>query len=291
LTRSFGRPADFLKVFVVLGLFAASLTVGLIYFPDLSSGQPPTSTAMSFLVIQRSENVPTYLLDQQDNGSHGRNIVTIGMDVSDGTRVNWTLSIWYATGDHLTGWRTPQSITVGRPFNLNGSQVVHVTGTMNASHSYTEFQTGYLNRRLFHSGDVTDDAQMEFFVSGPDRNEISSGPRLYESPPALVDFLYANAPANVQQEAPAPFTAEVLFNAGTYELQGSGPKVTGSPGDMSWDWLSNGTLLPSVAVGVDASQEQGEQNDLFIAAALFGLAGAALAALLLELIDAIRKSD
>ena len=75
-------------------LFAASLVVGLIVLPRPRCCAAAKMTAIQFLAIQRSANVPTYLLDQPETLEGGRNVVTVGMDVPAGESVDWTLSIW-----------------------------------------------------------------------------------------------------------------------------------------------------------------------------------------------------
>ena len=123
----------------------------------------------------------------------------------------------------------------------------------------------------------SDFARVSFDVSGPVSSQVISGQRLAVVEPMILmaNSLYSSVSATNQQAAPAPFNAEVLYDAGSYELQGSGPSVTGPPANMNWDWFGQNGLQSTSAVGVNTADEQNDQNHLFLAAVLFGLSAAA----------------
>ena len=57
------------------------------------------------------------------------------------------------------------SMTVTPPSPVKGGEAMDVKGAFRpGAHSYSQFQSGYLNRRLFDAGPVVSDARVEVFV-------------------------------------------------------------------------------------------------------------------------------
>jgi hypothetical protein len=291
LSRAFKAVGHYPKAMIELALTVLSVSLGLAFLPSLGVAAPPSQMAITYLELDRSANVPTYILDQpadQSKQDGPQNLITIGMDVPPTSRpVSWTLFVDYAKGDHLTHIK-PQSGVSNGPTDQPDQW--RFGGTMHpGSHSYSEFRYGYLTNQLTDLNTPTDDEVISFEVSGQVNSQVISGSRLAVGEPSIAAFLYNSVPSTIQQEPPAPFNAEVLYDAGSYELQGSGPSVTGPPANMNWDWFGQNGLQSMSAVGVNTADEQTDQNHLFLAAVFFGLSAAAGAAFALELVNAIQE--
>ena len=293
LASIFKALGHYPKAMIELVLTILSITLGLLLLPPLSVVAPPSQTAIKAIGVYRSANVPTYVLDRPaDQSTQGgpQNVVTIGMDIPKTSKpVGWTLFIFYAKGDHLSHIEPQKGGTDGPGHSPDEWQF---SGTVNpGSNSYSEFRQGFLENFLIDPKTPSDIARISFDVSGPVSSQVISGPRLAVVEPMILmeNSLYTSVSATNQQAAPAPFNAEVLYDAGSYELQGSGPTVTGPPANMSWDWFGQNGLQSTSAVGVNTAGEQNDQNHLFLAAVFFGLSAAAGAAFALELVNAIQE--
>ena len=291
LAGTFKALGHYPKAMIELALTVLSITLGLIFLPPLSVAAPPSQMAITYIEIDRSANVPTYVLDQpadQSKQDGPRNVITIGMDVPATSQpVRWTLFINYAKGDHLSHIK---QVPAGSDGAARGHDVFVFSGVMSpGSNSYSAYRHGFLENQLTDLTSPTDVVVIGFDVSGPVNSQVIYGSRLAVGEPAIAGFLYKTVPASIQQEPPAPFNAEVLYDAGSYELQGTGPSVTGPPSDMDWDWFGQTGLQSMSAVGVNTANEQNDQNHLFLSAVFFGLSAAAGAAFALELVDAIQE--
>ncbi len=293
LCRVFRPAAHYPRAAVELALVALSVALGLAFLPPLDVAASASQMAISYIVVDQSANVPTYVLDQPADQGSPQNQVTIGMDVpSTGPKVHWQLLIAYAKADRLSPQYTSSGVRYGSVRSSDRStKLMEFTGTMKpGSLSYTEFQDGYLENQLTDLQSPKDISTVTFTVRGPVHSDDTTGSTLSISEPAIADFIAPpNSSSHVNGQTPTDFKTEVLFDAGSFELQGSGPTVTGPPGHLMWDWISQGAAEEHSAIGTDNAQVQTDQNHLFLAAVFFGVSAAAAAALALELVGAFQE--
>jgi hypothetical protein len=290
LGRIFEPAAHYPRAAVELVLVVASVALGFVYLPALGVPTTASQMAIPYIELDESANVPTYVLDRPADASGPQNQVTIGMNVpAAGPPVHWWLFIDYAKGDGVSNVDTPSGVSEGTDSTPNE---VEFWGTMKpGSVSYTEYQHGYLENQLSNIQIPKDTTTVTFVLRGPAQSRDVMGSTLSVEQPAIAAFV---APANLARNVnnpppPTTFLAEVLFDAGSYELQGSGPTVTGTPGHLMWDWMGPGGIQQQSAIGTDNGKAQTDQVDLVLAGALFGLTGAAAAALALELVVAFQE--
>jgi len=268
------------------------LVVGLLILPTLSAASPGPAPIQA-VVLERPSNSPAYLLfDDYGTGD----TVGVGMDVPAGTKASWKLILIYSSEDSLTN--RSESSNVSFAGNLSSSDIgtpgyqgVVFTGTLaGGSNSYTEFADGYFQRfsqkfNISGSGSAdtwlpTDDAVVNFTISGPVQIATVSGANVAISLPTL---LKSDSKSN---QPSAPFNTEVFYDGGSYQAVTGGATIQGG---HYWDWFNHGFFPPTVATGVDGVEQQREQNNTFIAAAMFGLAAAAVAALSIEVVEATQQ--
>lgn len=280
------------RVTIEAVLVVAALVVGLLILPTLSAASPGP-TAVKVVLLERSSDVPTYLLfDDYGTGV----TVGVGMDVPAGTKASWKLILIYNSEDSLTNRSETSNVSFAG--NLSGSDIgtpgyqgVVFSGTLaGGSNSYTEFADGYFQRysqkfNISGSGSAdtglpTDDAVVNFTISGPAQIATVSGANVAISLPTL---LKSDSKSN---QVSAPFNTEVFYDGGTYQAITGGATIQGG---QYWDWFNHGIFPPTVATGVNGVEQQREQNNTFIAAAMFGLAAAAMAALSIEVVEAIQQ--
>lgn len=272
-------------------LMVASLIVGLLILPSLAAATPGP-VAIQDILLERPTNVPAYLLFDD----YGTGItVAVGMDVPAGTKAAWQLLISYKSEDSLVN----ESMSKGVSFtgNLTSSDIqtpgykgaIFSGSLAGGSKSYTEFDDGYYQRlsdkfnfNSNSSGLPSDYQFVDFNVAGPYPIDTVSGANLAVSLPTLGHIDDSTG----KDQTPAPFNAEVFYDGGNYEAITGGATIEGG---QWWDWFDHGFFPPTVATGLDAVKQQVEQNDTFIAAAMFGLSAAAAAALCVELVEAYQQ--
>jgi hypothetical protein len=273
------------RVTIEAVLMAASLVVGLVILPSLAAATPGNA-AISEIILERPANIPSYLLfDDFGTGL----TVALGMDVPKGKKAPWKLLIAYDSQDQLTNESMSRPVSPGGSAGSVGAgyKSAVFTGTMaGGSNSYTEFDNGYYtvfsqryNAFSNSSGLPSDYEVVNFNISGPVQVDTVSGANLAASLPALLHVDDSTG----KGQTTAPFNSEVFYDGGSYEAVTGGATIEGG---QYWDWFDHGIFPPTVATGVDVVKQQAEQNDTFIAAAMFGLSAAAAAALCVELVEA-----
>jgi hypothetical protein len=279
------------RVTIEAVLMVASLVVGLVILPSLAAATPGQA-AIERIVLERPTNIPAYLLFDD----YGTGItVAVGMDVPAGHKAPWNLLVVYDSPDQLTNETLSRGVSfggnVGSSFvGVPGYKGVVFSGSMSGgSKSYSEFANGYYERfsEKFNanssSGGLPSDYQfVDFNIAGPVSIDTVSGANLAVSLPEL----YHLDNSTTKGEVSAPFNVEVFYDGGTYQAITGGATIQGGE---YWDWFNHGFFPSTVATGVDVVKQQAEQNDTFIAAAMFGLSAAAAAALCVEIVEAYQE--
>jgi len=296
LAPFFRYPKAIVEGILTLG----SIVLGLIFLPPLGMTTLPSQGALARISLTTSANDPTYLgllyqsaaipmflpgLLAPSDMKGTTETVLIGINAPKKRSVSWTLDIYCASRDHLVDVKTQ----LGGVVVPSQSAKVQIAGDIKpSSQSYSEFRLGWNNRYQTQGDRATDVAEVQFRIAGPVHPQDISGPRLAVALPE-IDIAWAPPGGQLVNPLSASARAEVFYDAGSYELQGSGPSVTGSPGDMRWDWFSeDGFLASASATGLNVGQEQNDQDDIFLAGVFFGVAAAAFAAFVLELVGAIQ---
>ena len=297
--RRFGRGAHrvlrfltaYPRVTIEAVLMVASLVVGLLILPSLAAATPGPP-AIQDIFLERPVNVAAYLLFDDWGGGI---TVAVGMDVPPGTSAPWKLYVFYKAEDSLVNERMPNSVSLAG--NLTSADIgtpgykgaVFSGRLAGGSKSYTEFDNGYYQRLSdkfnFNSSSngLPNDYQfVDFNLAGPVPINTVSGANLAVSLPTLGHLDDTTGKGQVA----APFNAEVFYDGGNYEAITGGATIEGG---QWWDWFDHGFFPPTVATGLDAVKQQVEQNNTFIAAAMFGLSAAAAAALCVELVEAYQE--
>lgn len=269
------------RVTIEAVLTLAATLVGLFILPPLTAAAPGPAP-IDRIALVRPPSVPAYLLYDIYQG--GETIV-VGFDTK--VPVNWGLAIVYNPADKIVEGSTHDAV-FGQKLSAkyinsgNGDVGLYIHGTANPGfHSYTQFENGYYSVytqhfNVFQGGGLpTDDATINFRVTGPIPLAYATGASEAITFPQLVykDF----GPGKN-----ADFRSEMFYDAGTYQNQTGGATIQGGE---YWDWLTDGLFPGTIATGVDNAKLQTEQNQTFIAAAMFGLAAAGAAGLCLELVD------
>jgi hypothetical protein len=273
-------------------LTIAATLVGVLILPPLTTataGPPP----IEGIVILRPSDVPTYLLYDAYQGGE---TVAVGMDNPGSTPVKWQMVIIYNVKDTLADRQVTQgkaSFDTKLSASFLGTSKDYVGWLIDGvaqpgSKSFTEFDDGYWS--LFSnkydpfaqdgsgSGLPDDYTAIDFTIKGPVPVAAVSGASTAVPLPGLFDKVDAVIGTT------APFNSEVFYNAGTYQNLTGGATIQGG---TNWDWFDHGLFPQTVATGIDDAKQQTEQNETFIAAAMFGLAAAAAAGFSLEVVDVI----
>lgn len=277
-------------------LTLASIGLGLYFLPTAGAAVPPPQAAIQSLVLSRTANVPTYVLDRSADTQGPDNEIIVGMDVAATSKpVNWTLYIVYRDEDHIVDRNGTSDVNFGavlssHDLGLPGYQALQVTGTIKpGSRSYTEYKPGFLQtvsqNGLLSGGSAEpkDVSKVDFVLSGPIPITVVSGASMAVSLPGITPFS-GDTPKGAQ---PAPFHAEMLYDAGLYQNQTGGPTIEAG---TTWDWSTNNAIFQATtATGLHNGEARTEENDLFLAAVFFGLSAAAGAAFAVELVEAVQE--
>jgi hypothetical protein len=284
------------KAVVEGGLTAFAVAMGVFLFPSLSDGVPNRPPEVPVVELDQTRDVPTYVLDWQNfNGS--QDLVMIGMDtLPNSPPVEWKASIFYAGADRISSVTHSPGVSRGykRLVTSLNKEVTFEGTTKPNSDSYTHLHNGIVHDELTGQDPTTDSAWFAFKLCGSVSNPEYSGDgtRMVVSEPLLLDAITPdlNSPASASapgHPAATVFGAEIYFHAAiNYDLQGSGPTVLS---DNIWDWSAHQDLLPHSLTGVDEVKQQQNTNYLAVAGVFFGVAAAAFAAFLLELVSPIQE--
>jgi hypothetical protein len=281
------------KVTIEAILTVASLVVGLIILPTLAT-PAAGATAIQAIVLERPANIPAYLF-YGDFGSSS-NTIYVGMDVPHGTTAKWNLFILYNSLDRLTNEQMSKPVNIVTKLSSSdlgerGVRGLELSGTtVGGSTSYSQLQNGYYtlvsqNANSFFSnstgGGIPDDLEgFSFGLSGPVQASTVSGANVSVTLPSLLN----KDDGSRAKEIPAPVNTEAIYDGGNYQAITGGATIEGG---HYWDWYNHGYFPSTVATGLDTVEQQNEQNKTFIAAAMFGLSAAAVAALAIELVEVL----
>lgn len=297
LWQIFGPAVRYPRVTIEAILTLASIAVGLYFLPTAATAAPPEEAAIQSIDVVRSANVPVYLADRSADTKGPVNELLVGMDVPAGSKpVTWQLFVVFRNEDHVVDRTASDGVSFGPVVNshdlgIKGYQALEVDGTMQpGSHSYSEFQNGF-NQAVNQGGlanidhaEPRDVAKVDFVVDGPVPLTVISGSSMAVTLPAMT-VVTDNAPAG---QAPAQFNAEMLYDGGDYQNLTGGPQIEGG---TTWEWFSrDGVFTSTSATGQNQGDKQAEENDLFLAAVMFGLSAAAGAAFAVELVEAIQEA-
>jgi hypothetical protein len=271
-------------------LTIAATLVGVLILPPLTAAKAGPAPIAS-IVLERPSNVATYLLYDAFQGGE---TIAVGMDNPGTAPAKWSMVIIYNDKDTLSDRSISQgnATFAGKISSANlGFGKDYVGEVINGSaapgsKSFTEFDNGYwaLFSNEFnpfaHNGNggglPGDYTAINFTIKGPVPVATDSGASTAVPLPGLFD--------DIQQVkgATEPFNSEVFYDAGTYQNLTGGATVQGG---TNWDWFDHGLFPPTTVTGIDDAVQQTEQNETFIAAAMFGLAAAAAAAFCIEVVD------
>jgi hypothetical protein len=271
-------------------LTVAATLVGVLILPPLTTATAGPAPIQS-VVLEAPSNVPTYLLYDAYQGGE---TIAVGMDNPGKTPVKWSMVIIYDVSDTLANRQIgPGNATfAGKVSSATlGSSKDYVGEVINGSappgaKAFTEFDNGYWSLFSNHynpfaqngngGGLPSDYTAVNFEIKGPVQVATDSGASTAVPLPGLFDDVQqAKGPA-------APFNSEVFYDAGTYQNLTGGATIQGG---TNWDWFDHGLFPQTVATGIDDAVQQTEQNETFIAAAMFGLGAAAAAAFCIEVVD------
>jgi hypothetical protein len=272
-------------------LTVASLVVGLIILPSLAT-PAKGPTAIQAIVLERPANIPAYLF-YGDFGS-SNNTIYVGMDVPLGTKAKWTLFILFNSLDTLTNEQMSKPVNIVTKLSSSdlgekGVRGLELSGTTaGGSTSYSQLQNGFntlvsQNANSFFSKSTGDGIPKDlegfsFGLSGPAQQSAVSGANVSVTLPSLLN----KDDGSSAKAVPAPVNTEAIYDGGNYQAITGGATIEGG---HYWDWYNHGYFPSTVATGLDTVEQQNEQNKTFIAAAMFGLSAAAVAALAIELVE------
>jgi hypothetical protein len=271
------------RVTIEAVLTGGALLAGLLILPPLTAAAPGRA-AIDRIALIRPPPTPAYLLYDIYPGGE---TVVLGFDTT--VKEDWGLVIIYDPADHIVEGKT-HNATFGQRLSAkyinsgNGDVGLYVHGMAKPGfHSYSEFQNGYYSVfsqhfNIFKGGGLpVDDAVINFQITGPVPLAYVTGASEAITLPQLVYKDFGSGKN-------ADFRSEMFYDAGTYQNQTGGATIQGGE---YWDWLTDGLFPGTVATGVDNAKLQTEQNQTFIAAAMFGLAAAGAAGLCLEIVDVV----
>ncbi len=288
-------PMRYPRVAIEAILMTVSLALGLWFLPNTAVATPGSAAAIQIIGLQRPAGIPTYVGDLSADTASPVNELVIGMDVPKAApAANFTLVVIYSNQDRMVD----RSIVNGnaqfaghfssKDLGDPGYQGMVISGTIKpGSRSYTEFHHGYLQAysqgNIVNTGTATpnDSVKVEFVITGPMQITHVAGSSMAARLPAIT-LIDEKADAG---QLSAPFSAEMIYDGGDYQDQTGGATIEGG---TNWEWSSDGELSSIVVTGVDPSTQQSANNDLFLAAVLFGLSAASAAAFAVELVEALQ---
>lgn len=267
--------------------------IGLLLLPTLNVPPPPRSVLVD--VTLTGPYLPTYL--GVKTSARNRNVeIIVGMNAPRTSKAQWQVGVTYREPDALNHLRVRRGHFMGVTSVNPGFETLQIGGTIPAAaRSFSEMKNGIAaamdaNYTLFPPADA---AMVSFRVAGPLPFTVTSGAQLTTVLPVLqLDTWTVTTPASLAKASGTtakPNVGELYYTAGsTYQSLTGGPAI--ETGHV-WDWTSSDeAVLPGeTATGVDNALVTQGQNQLFIAAVLFGLGASGAAGFAVDIIPVFQR--
>lgn len=302
LSGDFERYA---RITIEGALTVAATIVGLVLLPPSVTVAPPGG-ALSLVRLVHPDD-PAYLGVVATSSSSTVTLL-VGMQVPAGGSGAWQLQVTVAPRDTVSLFASPGAFAIGgTPDGMHMSRRHGSTYTVSGqlppgSDSFTELQHGFVAYSTAHQFGTTKFDVVSLRVSGPVAVTARSGATLATALPGIqseVDTAVGSPSSSgatgtgfaLEVPNPASFVGEADYGAGrTYENLTGAPQIEDG---SQWDWMTSSgaqTLPPLTATGVNPHEQAEEQNQLFVAAVLFGLAASFGSGFLLDiLVAAVRR--